>query len=37
MAGGGGDGALDGLPLLLERLVVVVCVWGVSWESPPNK
>lgn len=34
---GDGGGALDGLPLLLERLVVVVCVWGVSWESPPNK
>lgn len=30
--------ALGGVPLLLERLVVVVvCVWGVSWESPPNK
>lgn len=29
---------MDGLSLLLERLVVVVvCVWGVSWESPPNK
>lgn len=30
-------GALGGLPLLLERLLVVCVVCGVSWESPPNK